>query len=261
MCASGVGELQSPDWPDPHCSSNTVKTAIIVAADLGLSARSRAVSGTVLTCVHQQKFGFPHLTIRPFARQAVGRQAAGFRGKVVREERLAEGALFALSPGSETPWFLAEIARCRLSAGAHLRKNDCRIHTLPEAANPTRQEKSMELQGPGLLRVETPRSACALGTANLVQVSGRRRQRPVRMLERPASRKRQGTKSRSARAEAGSRALWGFQVGGAFDGGAAPGRRDPGDCAPCRREGGGSVPGWVWRASTDAGRMDWSGSG
>ena len=47
--------------------------------------------------------------------------------------------------------------------------------------------------------------------------------KPVRTLGRPASKKRQGTKSRSAGPAAGSRALWGFQVGGTFDGGATVG--------------------------------------
>ena len=44
-----------------------------------------------------------------------------------------------------------------------------------------------------------------------VQVFGRRRGRSVRALGRPASKKRQGAKSRSAGPAAGSRALWGFQ--------------------------------------------------
>jgi uncharacterized membrane protein YidH (DUF202 family) len=66
--------------------------------------------------------------------------------------------------------------------------------------------------------------------AGLVQVSGRRRRRTLRTLGRPASRKRQGTKSRSAGPAAGSGALWGFQVGGASGGGETPGRRDRGAC-------------------------------
>ena len=44
---------------------------------------------------------------------------------------------------------------------------------------------------------------------------------PVRTLGRPASKKRQGTKSREAGLRLGGLPLWGFEVGGAFDGGAA----------------------------------------
>ncbi len=54
--------------------------------------------------------------------------------------------------------------------------------------------------------------------------------RPLRTLGRPASKKRQGAKSRQAGPAAGSRALWGFQVGVASGGGERPGRGDSGAC-------------------------------
>ena len=63
----------------------------------------------------------------------------------------------------------------------------------------------------------------------------------VRTLGRPASKKRQGTKSRGAGPWLGGVPLWGFQVCGAFDGGAASGRRDLHACA---RRG---VGGWKKR--------------
>ena len=84
-----------------------------------------------------------------------------------------------------------------------------------------------------------------LESGRRVQVSGRRRQRVLGALGRPASRKRQGTKSRSAGPTAGSRELWGFQVSGAFDGGETSKRRDPCACARRWRLRGRSISGGV----------------
>jgi hypothetical protein len=82
------------------------------------------------------------------------------------------------------------------------------------------------------------------GTAASVQVLDAGGIRPFRTLGRPASKKRQGAKSREAGPAAGSRALWGFQVNGAFDGGATLGdatrmtaRRGARECGRCVQGG------------------------
>ena len=78
-----------------------------------------------------------------------------------------------------------------------------------------------------------------------VQVFGRRRRKPLHALGGPASKKRQGAKSRSAGPAAGSGALWGFQVGGAFDGGATLGDATRMSVPRGGRASVRSVPVWV----------------
>src|ERR1700732_3008430 len=64
-----------------------------------------------------------------------------------------------------------------------------------------------------LFGANSPSIACR-GTVISVQVFGCRQHKPIHALERPASEKRQGTKSRgSGAAGGGARALWGFDVG------------------------------------------------
>jgi hypothetical protein len=61
-----------------------------------------------------------------------------------------------------------------------------------------------------------------------VQFFGRRHDEPFRTLWRPASKKRQGTKSREV-ALAVRRALWGFDGGAELEGGYNPDRMRPAD--------------------------------
>ena len=76
------------------------------------------------------------------------------------------------------------------------------------------------------------------GTAAAVQVFGRRRHQASPRARTAGVQKAPGHEVAGSRAAAGRRALWGFQVSGAFDGGATLGRRDLDACTRRRaREG------------------------
>jgi hypothetical protein len=110
-------------------------------------------------------------------------------------------------------------------------------------------------------RVELTGSKLLPGRSGRVQVFGRRRQRSLRVHGQPASKKRQGTKSRSAGQRLGGEGYGDFRL--------APHsmlarHRGGGARIAARggwRERGRSVPSGVWRVPPDAGRMDCPESG
>ena len=80
--------------------------------------------------------------------------------------------------------------------------------------------------------------------------------KPVRALGRPASKKRQGAKSRQAGPAAGSWRYGDFRLAAYSMQARHRGRRDPNTCTRRWGRERRSVPSGVWRVSTGAGRMD-----
>ena len=89
----------------------------------------------------------------------------------------------------------------------------------------------------GQQRVDLTRSPSPLRMTGIVQVFGRRRRQGCPRARTAGVQKAPGREVAGRWAAAGSRALWGFQVGGAFDGGETPGRCDPDACARQRARG------------------------
>jgi hypothetical protein len=98
------------------------------------------------------------------------------------------------------------------------------------------ETKRPELMPGGPLSVELTRPQVVSGTTALVQVFGRRHDGRRLTLRRPASKKRQGTKSREAGERLGSERYGDFRLAPRSPVGATLGRRGLHDCTQGGRE-------------------------